>query len=1020
MACKPFFRDEQMTESVIYSMTSPTTVGRAAQQNAMQQLLTRAQQGQGQTLLVAGEAGIGKTRLVNDLAVYAAQRGFAIVRARSYEIDGAIPCALISGLLRSMLTAKPATEILLSVGQNASELAKLAPELTALLPTASPTVMVGDADKRQLFEALFGAITFSSTPNLPVPSLIMVDDAHWSDSTSLDFLLFLARKVVVYPIFLVITYRDNEAGVPLQRLLAAINRDRLAVELTLGHLTKAQTETMVRAIFALASPLQTEFLESLYALTEGNPFFIEEILKSCVGSGEIFQRDGHWNIKLDGELHIPRTIQLTVNQRTEQLTPGAQQLLKVASVSGQRFDFALVQQVSQQDEMAVVAHLKELIAAQLAVEEAVDHFVFRHALIRHAVYVALLGRERRTLHRMVAEAIEQRSAGNTHLAEMAYHYYAASDWAKTWVYARRAGTQAQSLYAPRAVVEHLSHALEAAQHLGASSPVDTAPLYRDRGVAYETLGEFEPARIDLEQSLTHARGRGDSHAEWQSLLDLGFLWTSRDFGQARDYFQQALLVARALHDPALLAQSLNRLGNCYVNNEQPYLGRHYHAEALAIFQTLDDQAGLAATLDLLGGAAFLAGDPQQSAGYYDEAITLFRRMKEQRGLSSALTWLTFRGPLAINLLSPTATLSHSVQAAEEARQLARDIQWRAGEAFAMIALGMALGEQGNYGNAINRVEEAIKLAQEIDHRWDTVGYLALASIYLDLGIVVKAEEFLTTGLAIAAGHNIHFSLSMNAALLAAVYVAQGQSAKARATLISAFGVERAIFPSANEPAPTMAQRLYWLVRAEIALVEERAADALTIVDQLLASSGASDTTPQKRVARLLKARGEALVALERPLDAERCFHLALEAATQQGALPLVWRLHQQLGQLGKQRGDRGAASSHFEIARGLIHELAGNFSDSNRREQFLNFALSQLPPAPTLTSLRARKENMDGLTGREVEVATLIQQGKSDREIGELLSLSKRTVSTHVSNILTKLDFSTRAQIAAWAVTKGL
>jgi DNA-binding CsgD family transcriptional regulator len=90
------------------------------------------------------------------------------------------------------------------------------------------------------------------------------------------------------------------------------------------------------------------------------------------------------------------------------------------------------------------------------------------------------------------------------------------------------------------------------------------------------------------------------------------------------------------------------------------------------------------------------------------------------------------------------------------------------------------------------------------------------------------------------------------------------------------------------------------------------------------------------------------------------------------------------------------------------------------REQFLCHSLAQLPAPPTLTPLRARKQSVDGLTARESEIAALIQQGKSDREIAEALSLSKRTVSTHVSNILAKLDFSSRAQIAAWAVAKGL
>jgi DNA-binding CsgD family transcriptional regulator/predicted negative regulator of RcsB-dependent stress response len=858
----------------------------------------------------------------------------------------------------------------------------------------------------------------------PLPALIVVEDAHWCDNTSFDFLLFLARKIVQHPILLLITYRDNEVSAPLARLLAALDRERLALEMRLARLTKPQTEVMVRTIFTLPRPVQEDFLDALYNLTEGNPFFIEEILKSCVASGDIFQVGGQWGRKLLSELHIPRSVQVAVRQRVEQLTLAAQELLKQAAVIGQRFDFSLLQQVSHHDEGTLVALLKELMAAQLLVEEGADRFAFRHALTRQAVYFMLLARERRTLHRIVAETIEQLPGSQTRLPELAYHFYRAEEWRKCWQYARRAGEGAQMLFAPRAAIEHFSHALEAAQHLSSqssdeSNDFESAPLYSARGAAYETLGDFEAARADFEEALALARMQHKSQDEWQSLLNLGFLWTSRDFGRAGEHLQEALAVARALDDPAILAHSLNRVGNWYVNNEQPYLGRHYHSEALAIFQSLGDQVGLAATLDLLVGATHLAGDPLQSMRYYEQAVTLLRRLNEQRGLTSCLTWLTFRGPIAINLLTPAAPLPECIQAAEDAIHLAREIQWRPGEAFAMMALAFALGESGEYGKALPLVESAIVLAQEIEHRWDTVGYITLGALYLDLGLSTKGQAVLEQGRAVAEEHDILFSLRNSTSLLAAAYLAQGQSTKARVTLTSLFGDEHQPFLSQGEAPPTMAQRLYWLVVAEIALHEGRANDALAIVEQLLVTSGEEESSPEKAVARLYKVRGDVLLALGRTDEAEQTWQYALQAATLQGARPLSWRIHQALGQLYRARGERNEATAHFDAARTLIDTVAATLPPS-LCEQFLAYALAKLPAPATLTPLRARKLNADGLTAREVEVAQLIQQGNSDREIAARLSLSKRTVSTHVSNILTKLDFSTRAQIAAWVVTKGL
>lgn len=157
-----------------------------------------------------------------------------------------------------------------------------------------------------------------------------------------------------------------------------------------------------------------------------------------------------------------------------------------------------------------------------------------------------------------------------------------------------------------------------------------ASLHRARGLAYETLGDFERARADQETAFQMARGASDRHAEWQSLLDLGSLWAGRNYAQAGDYYQRALALAHTLDDPAVLAHSLNRLGNWYLNAEQPGESLRYHQEALATFQAFSDLSGKAATLDLLGMASLLGGDLQQSAAYYEQAIALSRKLDQRQ------------------------------------------------------------------------------------------------------------------------------------------------------------------------------------------------------------------------------------------------------------------------------------------------------------------------------------------------------------------------------------------------------
>ena len=436
-------------------------------------------------------------------------------------------------------------------------------------------------------------------------------------------------------------------------------------------------------------------------LTEGNPFIIEELLKSLIEAGDIFYEQGRWKRKELRELHIPRSVQDAVQQRTAHLSEGARQVLHLAAVAGRHFDFALLQELTQQDEAQLLRLIKELIAAQLVVEESAEQFAFRHALTRQAVYAELLVRERKALHRTIAETFERLYASTleAHLADLASHFYEAGAWEKALAYGQRAGEQAQALYAPQAATLHFTRALDAASQLSLTPP---ASLYRARGLAYETLGDFERARADHETALQLAHAASDRHGEWQALIDLGFLWAGRDYAQTGDYYQQALALARTMDDPATLAHSLNRLGNWYLNVEQPHEALRCHQEALATFQALSDRRGKAATLDLLGMASLLSGDLLQSAVYYQQAIALLRELDERARLPNSLATLMLCGGHYQNeTLVPAAVgFAESLQLGELALKIAGEIGQRSDEAYTLIHMGMCLGPRGEYARAL--------------------------------------------------------------------------------------------------------------------------------------------------------------------------------------------------------------------------------------------------------------------------------------------------------------------------------
>ncbi len=324
------------------------------------------------------------------------------------------------------------------------------------------------------------------------------------------------------------TYRGDEVHPDLEHFLATLDRERLGNEIRLDRLDAGQVALMLQTIFSVDAPVPADLLHAIYALTEGNPFFIEEVLTVLGAEQRVVAVDGGWSREDLRYPRIPRSVHDAVQQRLKTLSDPARDVLTLAAVAGRRFDFDLLRTLSGHDEAALLHLMKELVAARLVVEESGDRFAFRHALTREAIYAGLLDRERRLLHRQIAETIECDSAtsSETRLDDLAAHYDAAGCWMQALEAARRAGMRAVSLHAPRAAVEQFTRAVKATRALGL--PPDPE-IHRERGRAYETLGEFESALADYTTALDLARSAGDLRGEWKMLLELGLLWSSRDY-----------------------------------------------------------------------------------------------------------------------------------------------------------------------------------------------------------------------------------------------------------------------------------------------------------------------------------------------------------------------------------------------------------------------------------------------------------------------------------------------------------
>jgi ATP/maltotriose-dependent transcriptional regulator MalT len=450
-------------------------------------------------------------------------------------------------------------------------------------------------------------------------------------------------------------------------------------------------------------------------------------------------------------------------------------------------------------------------------------------------------------------------------------------------------------------------------------------------------------------------------------------------------------------DPAAIGHSLNRLGNWLMNSGQPFEALNYHREALDVFETLDDRAGIAATLDLLAMTSNQCGDGAGTVTYYERAIPLLRELNDRQTLASSLTMLS------------NYTLDEAQ--VREAVELAREIDWRAGEAYALAYLGSLLAYRGDYGQGLSAAQGGLELAQAIDHRlWQVWGHIVLGLIYLELLAPHKAYRHLQSARAMATEVGASFMIGFATGFLASTCLLLDRPDEAARLLPERLSAQTMI----SDYSLTIAS-------VELALARQDPTQALHMLDRMELPVRTSWLGGMAYYyGSILQLRGEILWRLDRLGEAEADLQSSLVLCQEQGVRMGLWRIQLALGKLYQARADSHRAQAAFAAARTLIEELAATILDDGLRENFRRRAMALIPAAQPLTPRQAAKAEFGGLTRRERQVAAVVARGLSNQEIADELVVSIKTVEAHISRILSKLGFSSRAQIAAWAVDKGL
>jgi len=443
-------------------------VGRQREMAELRSALEDTLAGQGRIVMLVGEPGIGKTRTAQELASYAQQRGARVLWGWCYEEGGAPPYWPWVQPIRAYVQQSVPDQLRLEMGPGAADIAEIVPEIRAKLTgLESPPELEPEQARFRLFDSI---TTFLKNAAQSQPLMLVLDDLHWADKPSLLLLQFLARELAPAQsgrLLVVGTYRDVELSRqhPLSETLAQLSRSAGGgfQRVLLRGLDQEDAAQLIQASAGIEPT--TVLVEALYTHTEGNPFFMTEVIRLLSESGELTAE----HIGTPQGLRIPEGVREVIGQRLNRLTEHCNEVLTTASIIGREFDFRLLNilggemsedQSLQAVDEAVSFNLIEDVPGQL------DRYQFSHALIQQTLAEELTTSRRVRLHARIAEALEDLYGddGEAHAAELAHHFAeaeAVTGTEKLGHYSRLAGEQALAAYAHEEAVVHFERALVA-------------------------------------------------------------------------------------------------------------------------------------------------------------------------------------------------------------------------------------------------------------------------------------------------------------------------------------------------------------------------------------------------------------------------------------------------------------------------------------------------------------------------------------------------------------------------------
>jgi ATP/maltotriose-dependent transcriptional regulator MalT len=945
-------------------------VGRDRELEALERALSEAATGAPRFAQVTGEPGIGKSHLLAELGRRADADGWLVLNGRAAELERELPFGLVIDTFDAYLGALDPQTFERIAREDMIELAGIFPSLRSLSPSREQP---GTAAERFRAHRVVNDLIERLAARQPV--LLLLDDLHWADAASVEQACFVLRRPPEAAVMIVGSFRTGQADPALVAAVAAAVRDGSVEQIELGPLAADEAARLV------GSQRSTE---ALYAESGGNPFYLLQLARDR-------ERTPSATAGAQANGGVPAAVAASIAAELDALSPVSRELAQGAAVAGDPFELDLAVAIAGVPEQDAYDALDELIAGDLVRSaDAPRRFEFRHPLVRGAIYEAFSPGARLAAHQRAAQALAERGAPASARAHHVEHTARHGD-AEAVEVLREAGLAAAGR-APASAARWLAAALRILPR--EARPEERLGLLVALAGAQGATGEFEATRRTLIEAIEVAPEKGPmarvrlvgSCAAIERLLG------RRE--QSHHRLAEALAQLTDESGPEAASLMIDLAVDSF--SDMDYDGMEaWAARAAAVASALDDRPLHAVATATVAWALAAKGEAEEGEERRADAAALVDAMPDEQ-LAERLDAVGHLAGAEFQLCRYEAAGAHARRGLELARTTGQ------GGMFPILvqALANVLFTTGRLDDAARLLDEAVDAARtssNMQSLWWALLTRAFQALWA--GEIDTALRLVEEGAEVGRGIDDSVVAAWAATILGGVMLEAGDAERAAKLLSESAGGE-------GMPMMPGAWRATWLeqlTRARLAIADrEGAARAAAAARAIAESSGLplAEVGADRAEAEVAQDAGEfelgARLALSSAAGAERIGARIDEA----GARALA-------GEVLERVGERDAAIRELERAAAIFEECgASRYRDQAEHE------LRKLGQSVHRRSARGRGEGIESLTGRELEVARLVVDRRTNPEIAAELFLSVKTVESHLRNIFRKLDASSRVEVA--------